>query len=343
MRNLLVILFLATFIPATLFAVPATATFNVAMVDMIRYEAGLASSAQKPSELLRLSFGAGDANIGGCDQDLEHRTEGVPYAYIPLADGSVWVLDSIQAKIKRFSPDGKLMATVPIKNHGDAVKPFIRDFALAPKDGFYLLCVTDGKVERISATGEQVVEIEGLNDTLAIGSDCKGNVLVRNNMLKGILRFNPEGELVERYEDQTDLSEYSDLEGRPYGVRGDDLNAVVFKTKTASPVEELELAKFPLELPKDRGAHYVSRKILGVDAAQNIYVELVACDDDGVIHQNQIVKLSPTGTILSKTEMISSPYIAVDLPRRLTVMPDGRVMGFSVDPKGWALVFYKLP
>ncbi|MBF0500538.1 MAG: hypothetical protein HQM09_10420 [Candidatus Riflebacteria bacterium] len=341
-RFFLMLLFVICF-HDMVFAASDSASCKVTTIDMIRYEAGLASTAQRPFAIMHLSFGAGDDQVGGCDQDGNHRTEGVPYAYIPLADGSVWILDTIQARLKRFSPAGKMMTAVSFSVSGGGVNPLIRDFALAPKDGFYLLCATDGKVRRISATGEAVVEIEGLNDTQCIGSDPKGNILVKNAVLNGLLRFNPDGELIERYEGQNDLSVVTDLECRPYGIHGDETQALVFKATVASPAEELVLATFSLEIPRERGAHYVSRKIIGVDAARNIYVELVACDDNGVIHLNRLVKLSPTGSIIARADILSSPYMAVDLPRRLTVTPDGHVMGFSVDLKGWTLTGYKLP
>lgn len=343
MKKLLLAVFLGLVVPfAAVSAEEKAPAFGVTMVDMMRYEAGLASVAVKPVEFLRIPFGKNDDQIGGHELDIGHRTEGVPFAFQGLKDGSVWILDSINGKLKHFAADGKLIEAVAWKNHAEARPPVIRDFAFGPKGGFYLLCATDGKVELIDEKGQASVEIEGLLDAWAVGADPKGNVLVKSPVLNSVLRFNPQGELIEQYE-HPDLSVYTDLEGNPYGLRGDDENAVLVKAKTASPVAEIELAKFPLEVAKERKAHYVSRQILGIDAEQRIYVELIACDDDGIIHQNRIVKLSPTGKELGRIEFFSKPYMAPDLPRRATVMPDGRILSFLMDDKGWALITWQIP
>lgn len=343
MKKILLAFAFCLMLPGAAPAASETApAFQVTTVDMIRYEAGLASVACKPAEFLRLPFGKGEDQIGGHELDIGHRTEGVPFTFQGLKDGSVWILDTINGKLKHFAADGKVLTAIAWSNHPQGKTPIIRDFAFGPQGGFYLLCATDGKVELIDPKGQCPVEIEGLQDAWNIGADPKGNVLVNNPVMRSLLRFNPKGELIEQYADP-DLTVVTDLDGNPYGMRGDDQNAVLIKAKTASPVAEIELAKFPLELPKERKAHYVSRQVLGVDAEQRIYVELIACDDEGVVHQNRIVKLSPTGKEIGHLDFFSKPYMAPDLPRRSTVMPDGRILSFQMDDKGWALITYQIP
>ena len=336
------VLSLALALPSVVLASDGTSGFQVTTVDMIRYEAGLASVAVQPVELVCIPFGKEDARVGGHALEAGHRTEGVPYAFRAMSDGTVWVLDTINGKLKQFEKDGKCLTTISWKNHPEGKPPIIRDFAPAPGNGFYLLCASDGKVEMIDGKGNGIVEIEGLADAWNIGSDPKGNVLVNHPVMRALLRFNPQGEIVEKYEDP-DLTVWTDQEGHPFGMRGDDQNAVLFKAKTASPATEIELAKFPLDLPKERKARYVSRQVLGVDAKQRIYVELTACDQEGVIHLNRLIRLSPAGKETGRLEFFSKPYLAPDLPRRATVMPDGRILGFKMDDHGWSLITWQIP
>ncbi|OIP32046.1 hypothetical protein AUK22_00410 [bacterium CG2_30_54_10] len=332
---LLVLFVLALSVPGS------AASFEVSTVDGLRFEAGLASQAIQPTKYLSLIFGAGQTQVGGAEQDTKHFSEGVPYAFLPMPDGSVWVLDSINKALKRFSPDGKVMAELNlglVVPNGECV---IRDFALAPADGFYFLSASDWKNLHTDKDGKIVSEIEGVTDARSIGQDPKGNVLIEIPVMQALLRFNPAGEIVEKFDfPQSDLFEaavYTDLDGNPFYVKGNESSLELGKFVAASPTEELVLATFPLDLPPDRKAHYVSGKVLGVDAARNIYVELIAVDDDGVIHRHRVCKVSPEGKVTAQSDIRVIPFQSPDLPRHAAVMPDGRILGFYLKDKSYVL------
>ncbi|MFZ2955270.1 MAG: hypothetical protein WA705_00035 [Candidatus Ozemobacteraceae bacterium] len=336
MRIFRILLILALMVPIAAWSAP----FQVTSIDLIKYESGLASSAMKAKPILTLPFGPGDAQVGGEAQDPENRGDGVPSSFRMLADGTFWILDSLNGKLKHFDPSGKLLKAIDFKSHPE--KALFRDFAFAPADGFYMLCVTDGSVEITDASGEKINEIEGLQEAREIGVDPTGNVLVRSPMQRGLLRFEQKAVLIEQFED-LDLSVYTDSEGHPYGIHGDDKNVVLYKTIVASPAKEVTLASFPLDVPQDRLASYAARQVLGVDAAQNIYLELSARDLDGVLHLNRFVKVSPDGKVLGKLDKLDSPYMASGLPRFLGISPDGKILGFEISDKAWMITSFTMP
>ena len=320
----------------------AADTVQITTLNGLRYEAALASSAVAPKVLFSIPTGTGKDQVGSDKEDAKHATEGAPYAFLPQKDLSVIVLDTVNQKIKRFSPDGKVMSEIPLLEHQDKWS-LARDLAPAPQDGFYVLCATDGKVERLDANGKSVVEIEGVNDAWEFGADPKGNLLIKNPGTNTLMRFNPAGEIIEQFEGQADLSIFTDLDGNPYGIRFTENTASLFKVLQASPTQELALASFSLTFPPEKKIHYMNARVLGVDGATNLYLEFVAGNDDGVIFQNQIVRVAPKGETLAKLETVSFPFMAPDIPRHRAVTPDGKVMGFSVAYGKYLLHTYSLP
>ncbi len=332
----------AVFVLVSCFAFAADTAEKPVMINGLRYIPSLASQAIAPKTIIEIPIGTGKENVGSDEQDVEHRTEGAPYAFHALKDNSVWILDTINQKIKHFSADGKALEEVPLPEHPEKFAR-ARDFALAPDGGFYVLCSTDGKVEKIDMHGKLLTEIEGLSDVWEIGTDPKGNVLVKNPAMNALMRFNPAGELIESYDGQADYSIFTDADGNPYGVRSDDQNAVLFKLTAASPTASIDLAKFPLELAAKNKAHYFNARVCGTDGSGNIYLELIAGDDDGVMHQNRLVRVSPDGKVLGKIEMLNTPFMAPDLPRHRVVMPDGRVLGFAIEKGKYLLQAFTIP
>ncbi|HEY9071991.1 MAG TPA: hypothetical protein VIV61_17155 [Candidatus Ozemobacteraceae bacterium] len=341
MRN---ILFGSLFVVALSFSgAVSAAPFTTVMVNGMQYEASLASSAVAPKDLCSIPFGTADANVGGDAQDLEHRTEGAPTAFRAMPDGSLWVLDTVNQAAKQFSADGSFITSFKFPGSGAATFAHMRDFAVIPTGGFYLYNSTEGIVERVDEKGVSAVQIEGLPDSFEIGADSKGNLLVVNPVMQSLLRFNPAGELIEKYDGQTHLSAIVDKNDKPLGVRFDDAMAELFRADTASPVAEVSIARFPLELPKERKAHYVSAKLIGADAKANVYLELIACDDNGVVHQHRVLRLSSEGKTLGQADLLVIPFLAPDMVRHMTATPDGKILGFRSDTKSWIPITYDIP
>lgn len=341
MRNILIgsLLAVALSLPAAVSA----QSFSTVMVNGMQYEAALASSAVAHKDICSVPFGTTDNCVGGDMQDVEHRTEGAPTAFRPIADGSFWVLDTVNQKLKHFARDGKLLDVLPYPGTGPKSFVHMTDLAVNPNGGFYMFNATDGVVERVDAKGTSIVQIEGLPDSREIGIDSKGNLLITNPVMQSLLRFNPEAELIEKYDGQTHLSPIVGADDKPLGVKFDDQNAELVRADTASPVAEVTLAKFPLDLPKERKASYVSAKLIGADAKKQVYLELVACDENGVVHRHRVLRLAGDGKVLSQADLLMIPFLAPDMVRHLTVAPDGSLFGFRSDGKSWIPISYDLP
>ena len=310
------------------------------LINGLQYEAGLASAAIAHQDICAIEYGKADSNVGGDQQSDKHRIGGAPTAFCPLSDNSFWVMDSVNQKAKHFAADGALISSFAFP--GSSTEKFInmRDMAVIPTGGLYLYNSTQGIVLRVDDKGTTQVLIEGLPDSRGIGVDSKGNLLVANPVMKSLLRFNPAGELIERYDGQTFLSTVVDAADKPLGVKFNAYEAELFRADKASPTVTVSLAKFPLQTPKERNAHYVSAKLIGSDSKKNVYLELIACDKNGVIHQYRVVRLSGQGKVLGQADLLAIPFLS---PREKEVTPDGRIFGFRSDKKSWYPISYTLP
>ncbi|MFZ2960924.1 MAG: hypothetical protein WA705_28935 [Candidatus Ozemobacteraceae bacterium] len=318
-------------------------SFKAVMVNGMQYEATLASSAVAHKDICTIEYGKADNNVGGDKENTNRRTEGAPTAFRPLADGSFWVLDTINQKAKQFAADGKLIYSFAFPVSSKKSFAHMSDLAVIPTGGFYLYNSSNGIIDRVDAKGVSVVQIEGLPNSREIGVDSKGNLLVVNPVLRSLLRFNPAGELIERYDGQTYLSPIVDAGDKPLGVKHDDMQAELFRADNASPAAVVSIAKFPLALPKESKAHYVSARLIGSDSKKNVYLELVACDKNGVVHQHRVLRISSEGKTLSKADLLVIPFMSPDMVRHLTATPDGKIFGFRSDRKSWIPIAYTLP
>lgn len=310
------------------------------LVNGLQYEAGLASAAVAHNDICSIAYGKEDNNVGGDQQSDKHRIGGAPTAYCPLSDGSFWVLDSINQKAKRFAADGNLLASFAFPGSSNEKFITMKDMAVIPTGGLYLYNSTQGMILRVDEKGATQVLIEGLPDSRGIGVDSKGNLLVANPVMKSLLRFNPAGELIERYDGQTFLSTVVDAADKPLGVKFNDYEAELFRADKASPTVTVSLAKFPLQTPQERKARYASAKLIGADSKKNVYLELIACDKNGVIHQYRVLRLSGAGKVLSQADLLAIPFLS---PREKEITPDGKVFGFRSDKKSWFPISYTLP
>lgn len=310
------------------------------LVNGLQYEAGLASSAIAHKDLCSIAFGTADDTVGGEKEDVKRRSGGVPTSYVPLADGSFWVLDAINQKMKRFAPDGKLVTSIIFPGSGASRYLHMKDLAVIPTGGFYLYNSTQGIIVRVDEKGRSRTQIEGLPDSREIGVDSKGNLLVANPLKRSLFRFSPAGELIEKYEGQNFLSTIVDASDRPLGMKFNAQEAELFRAEKASPTVNVSIAKFPLQMPKERNAHYVSAKVLGTDAKKNVYLELIACDKSGVIHQHRVLRITAEGKTLAQADLLAIPYI---YPRKKAITPDGRIFSFRRDRKSWIPIVYTLP
>lgn len=310
------------------------------LINGLQYEAGLASSAVAHKDICAIPYGTGDSNVGGDKESHKMRIGGAPMAHRPLADGSFWALDTINQKMKHFAADGKLISwfSLPGSSSDKFVK--MQDMLVIPAGGFYLYNSVEGMVIRVDDKGMPKAHIEGLPNSREIGIDSKGNLLVANPVMHSLLRFNPAGELIERYDGQTFLSTVVDANDKPLGVKFNDLEAELFRADNASPTVTVSLAKFPLMTPEERKARYVSAQLIGSDAKKNVYLQLIACDKKGVIHQYRVLRLNSEGKTLAQVDMLAVAFLS---PRKKSITPDGKVFAFRSDKKSWFPITYTIP
>ncbi len=322
--------------------------------DSLRYDKSMAARAINPVSLFSLKFGRGENEVSGDKEDEKRISYGVPYAFLPLKDGSVWVLDTIARRLKHFNPTGAFLEEINLEAISSGNAP-IRDFAPGPENGFYFFSTEDSKVYRTDSSGKIICEIEGLDDTWSLMSDREGNVWVDNPRMRSVFCFNPSGELVEKFHDIEGLTNIRSSDGKLFGIKGDDYSAVIYRTQAepqkgakiigtdrpAAPV--IEMATIRLEDASAKKIGYVDKRILGLDDRGNMYFSLVACDENGTIYQNRIYRIPENGGQFKFWEIISAPCFSPDLPRHLSVMPDGRIMGFSVQGETYNLIAYNLP
>jgi hypothetical protein len=325
---------------------PAAMVFAFDTVEFFgtRFEAGMFSQAVAPTPVLSIPFGSDPHQVGGIDQDKNRISDGIPFAFCADPHGNFWLLDTINQSLKQFSAAGQLVRNVSLKRLNHPEPLIARDFFVAPTGEIRLMCPMIGKVFLLSPTGEAVGEIEGLHDAIAISGDPHGNLLVINPILDALQVFNDRAELVEEVRPAANLSEYTEGTGSPLGVRFDDHQVLLFRAETASPTfREIPIATLSLALPPEFKAYITGAKILGRDTAGNIYLEITAGDDQGVVFQQRIYRLSAAGEPAEFLEIKARPYLAPELPRQFSVTPQGTVLTYEVSTTHFTLAAYSFP
>jgi hypothetical protein len=318
-----------------------TAELAIKQVNGIQFHAPMLEKAVVPQPYLNISFGKGPAEVGGSLQDGNYATEGVPVAFLPQKDGSIWVLDAVLRRLQCFGPTGKHLKTISLETVA-AASPPVRDFAPGPEFGFYLLDPAENMIKRLDKDGKLLASIEGLGDVRTIAADATGHVFAADSFSDGILCFNPAGELVWQISGMDGLSPYTDGRGHPYGLKGEEANAVLFRVDDPTAKTIVELGKFPLEFPPDQNVTYAQHRILGIDDNGNVYFELLATNPDGVVFLHRFYRVSPDGKKILHREVQIQPFFAPDITRDFVVLPEGRILGFTADETTYRLLSYDL-
>jgi hypothetical protein len=330
------LLFLIMVVSAALISAAVAQEGEFKRINALNYHKSM-FSAQQPTELLRIPLGSGRSEVGGGEQDPEVYTEGVPFAFRPVENGKVWVLDSANQALKLFAADGSVMRNFSLKEYGKIV----RDFALDGEHGFWLLSPIEGFIYRLNEKGEEVSKIEGFFDARAIESSVRGDLLVDMPMLASVLRFGSDELLRDQLPYGNGLSLVEGTGGKLLGLEVSEKNVKLNLRSVASPSQDITLAEFPL-LIKDEAVKYAGAEILGKDASGNLYLNLIACHDQGPIYQDRLLKCTILGKILAQTDILTVPCLTPDLPRTRVVTPDGNVMTFYLKGNDYVLAVYKI-
>lgn len=296
--------------------------------------------ATAPLDYLKIPFGKEEKSVGGQDQDslTEPYSYGVPWAFRMTGSGSVWILDSLNQSLKLFKADGNVEKSFPLADYGKIVI----DFAIAPDGSMAFLNNVDGFIYLTDANGQKSGQIEGFAHARAIEFTPKGDLLVSHPIMQAVLRFSPAGEMTEQLVADQSLSLFAAANEQLFGLEINDLDASLYLRTVASPAETLVLARFPYT-EKHPGVTYAGGEIIGVDAAGNIYLSLVACHEQGQIYRERLYKCTADGKILGELDILTVPHLAPDLPRKRVVAPDGRIVAFYPEEANYVLCTYMIP
>ncbi len=308
------------------------------------YSPGIASDVLPPATLLSIPFGKDDGNLGGTAQDTKHRTYGVPPSFRLGPEGSLWILDLLNQKLKSFSIGGKFLQGVKLPPLGKKEWTDYSDFCILPDGDFWLLSGAAGVAVRIDGEGKVKVSLKGLRHANEIGLDHRGEILIRNPFTNGISRYSAEGVFRVKLPGQAQHSLVTDATGNLYGFAGSDREPILkISPSTGTIKEERTLVGFGLEGITDPNVRFTNRKVLGTDAKGNVYVQLGACDRKGVVFRNRIARISPEGKIISQAEFLMGGVFAPGTARTRIVMPDGRILFIASAGERALFMTYSLP
>lgn len=321
----------------------AQTNFKIVTIDNIRYVDKLASIAIEPLRLLEIEFGEKENNVGGYQQDKNLETSGVPYAFFTLLD-ELYVLDWANKSIKKFQiATGKGNLVLDLK---DKIEDIIRDFCITKDENFYLLSGVSGKVYKINKKGEKLLEIEGLLDANAIGMDRKGNLIVDFSVQQKILVFSQNGELINTIFLPNDYIYHvcmnTDKENNIYSIYGNEKILHLAKYSLDKESKPNILATFTNYIPTEFKTRIISGKVIGLDENDNVYIEIVIVDEDGVRFSNRIFKLNNEGKIINSKEILVKPYLSPDLPRYMIVYKNSSILSFYVNDGKWIVIKWEI-
>lgn len=306
-------------------------------INGLNYHKGMFDALQ-PEVFVKIPLGAAAKEVGGADQDPARYTSGVPFAFRPAYDGSVWILDSANKALKQFASDSILLKNISLEAYGAVV----RDFAFDKKAGFWLLSPVEGFIYRVDLSGKLLSRIEGFADARALETGPLGELLVDMPLMSAVLRFGNDELLKAQYASEQGLTLIEGVGGKLLALEMADKKVSLMLRSVASPAQNISMAEFPLDITEP-GVTYAGAQLLGSDQSGNLYLNLTACHEEGAIYRDRIYRCSPTGQILAQKDILSVPYLAPDLPRHKVVTADGKVMTFYLDGNNdYVLALYSL-
>ncbi len=325
-------------IALTLFTVAAMATQpdkEFKLINSLNYHQTM-FNAMSAEPYMAIPFGNGKDQVAGAEQDLERLTVGVPFAFRANKDNGIWILDSVNKALKLFDSKGKFLKQISLSNMGT----IIRDFAMGNDGSFWLLNQIEGFIYHIDASGKLLQEIEGFQDALVLEASVNGGFLVDLPAQSMVLKFGKDDLLEKEFPTDGTLSLIEDSNGKLLGLTMEERKVEMYLRTLASPASSIVLAQFPLEF-KEKDVTFAGAEIIGKDGQGNIYLSLTACNEEGAIFMDRLYKCSAAGKVLAKKDILTTPFLGPDLPRRKIVTPDGQVITFYATDKEYCLVKYK--
>ncbi len=324
------------FVVAIFSMASASQASETMLINALTYHRSM-FEADRGQIYLRVPVGHKDGSVGGSEQDPERYTPGVPFAFRPVKDGKVWILDSANKYLKLFSTESRLEKKISLREYGKV----IRDFAFDGESGFWLLNPVDGFIYHIDLEGKLIGKIEGFFDARSIESGRHSELLVEMPMMASVLRFGKDKLLKEQYPCDESLTLIEGIGGKLLTLQMTDRNVELMLRSVASPAQNIPLAAYPLDI-EDKAVTYAGARVLGNDAAGNLYLNLIACHESGAIYRDRLYKCSSAGKIMAWKDIIVTACLAPDIPRERAVTADGKVLAFHLEGNDYVLVAYDL-
>lgn len=291
------------------------------MINNLKYHKNMAA-AQMPSLLYEIPFGNEKDEVGGFLQDLERYTEGMPWTFRPVSEDKVWVLDSVNKRLKLFGKDNKVENQIVLAEMGLN----IMDFAVYKNDTFAFFNNVSGEIFVTDKNGEIKNVLKGFVTATSMEFNSKGELLVALPVAKGKVCVDQVGQLRGIYAGNQTLSIIESTAGGLYGLQFADKKAELFIQKDYNATSTLKIAEFEYELIHSKDVWFSGGEVYGCDEKGNVYVGLIVCDIDGIIYRERIYKCTPEGKKLGSVDIISSPVLAPAAPRKRVIASNGQIL-----------------
>lgn len=293
------------------------------MINDLQYHKNMVN-AQKSKETLSIPFGTGDNEVGGFMQDSGRYTEGYPWTFRQTDDGSFWVLDSINKKLKLFTVAGELVRFIDIAHMGANVLDFAV-YSDVDKEVFAFFNRITGEIFFTNEEGQVQNSFKGFTTGNSIEFTRNGELLVDLPVAQGIVRIAQDGQLRGIYKGDETLTIVEARDGGLYGLEFEDKKAKLFHRKDYPEDSKVYLAEFEYELSHHMEVWFSGGNIYGCDADGNIYLGLVVCDIRGVIYRERIYKCDANGKELAHLDTITIPVQSGTNPRKKLIARNGKM------------------
>ncbi|MDD2624716.1 MAG: hypothetical protein PHF29_05140 [Candidatus Riflebacteria bacterium] len=307
------------------------------MINNLKYHKNMAA-AQMPGLLYEVPFGNGKDEVGGFLQDLDRYTEGMPWTFRPVSNDKVWVLDSVNKRLKLFGKDNKVEKQIVLAEMGVNVM----DFAVYNNETFAFFNNVSGEIFVTDKNGEIKNVLRGFVTATSMEFNAKGELLIALPVAKGKVCVDQVGQLRGIYSGNQTLSTIESTAGGLYCLQFADKKAELFIQKGYNATSTVKIAEFEYELTHTKDVWFSGGEVYGCDANGNVYLGLVVCDIDGIIYRERIYKCTPEGKKLGSVDIISSPVLSPAAPRKRVIAPNGRILTANYNEDLYMISYHEI-
>lgn len=218
------------------------------------------------------------------------RLAGNPFDLATDAGGNVYVADSGNDRVQRFTPDGEFVSKWGSGGGGNGRFTEPSGIHVGPGGSVYVAdYVADGRIQMFTASGGFLTAWRGpsggaLDFPFGVAADGAGNVYVTDQGNARVQRFSPTGAFISSFGGPGNFDQplgiTLDLSGNVYVADGGEDNVQKF-TATGDPI-----ASF------DFGASLADPTGIATDPDGNLYLA-----DSG---NNRVVRFTPSGSVLGQ-------------------------------------------